>query len=765
MYASTTAGTFEQPLADTANNPFTRPPLSTPFPQLLGSCVHCRRRKVRCDKQSPCAACVRFGLQCELAPRKRAPRKPRKAADGTPYTGRELELMKRLSSLEGIVRELGGHVEADGNVNTSGSPDSVQNGGSYHESSAKTNSSPSGLDTTELDGEALLEKEMGTLMLSDEGRSRYVRHTFFSRLTEEVDDIVQLMFGESKEEEDGPPSPGSTMHGNEHQNFVFGYSSSQVNLKDLHPSPSQLPLYLQMFAKRVDPLVKILHIPSMKIMIMEAARDLGSLSRSSEALLFALYFAVITSMSKDDVKNTFALERKDAYDQYRFGVEQALARANFLDSSDLVTLQAFVLYLVVVRCEDASRAGWTLLRSAIGLAQSLGLHRDGSLFGLSPFDAELRRRLWWQLCFADFRLSDLHGTTPSIKTVSFDTKRPLNINDTDLLPDAKTLPEPRSGLTEMTITLISCEVSSAVITLLRPLGDPTYAATDVAWKEELIRQFCAVLEEKYVKHCSDGSATAWIASKICGLVICKLKSMLLLPLTRSENKERDAESNDLYDKMFISSIEVVELRRDLEADIAKDWHWFTRTIIQWHAIAYLLSELCVRQPDDHVIRAWKVLDLVLQDFRDLQQHGAPVLLLAPMKKLIARARQKRAQDLEVLRAVEAAQQPSEHLPTPPILSDDVPPALDYFPGTQTTLNMPNSQHVANAGYENYQPHWLPPQQYITPTPWLLEDSALQDLGIDLNGLDANMEREGLNDLVQQMEPAFGFHVPGPYSGW
>ncbi|CAL3968320.1 unnamed protein product [Diplocarpon coronariae] len=677
--------------------------------------------------------------------------------------------MKRLSSLEGIVRELGGHVEVDGNVTTNGSPEAVPNGGSHCENSAKADPPLSGharLDNSELDGEILRNKEMGALMLSDEGRSRYVKHTFFSRLTEEVDDIVQLMFGESKEEEDSPPSPDFTTPGSEHQSFVFGYSSSQVNVKDLHPLPSHLPIYLQMYAQKVDPLVKILHIPTIKVIIMEAARDLGSLSPSSEALLFALYFAVITSMSQEEVKDSFAIERKDAYHQYRFGVEQALARAKFLDSSDLVTLQAFVLYLAVVRCEDASRAGWALVRSAIGIAQSLGLHRDGILFGLSPLDIEMRRRLWWQLCIVDFRLSDRHGTDPSIDAVSFDTKRPLNINDSDLLPDAKTLPEPRSGLTEMTITLICCEVSSAAITLLRPLKDATIGADHVAGKEERIRQFCAILEEKYVRHCTDGSATAWIASKLCGLVICKLESMLLLPLTRSEKIERDATSHDLYDKMFISSIEVVELRRDLEADIAKDWHWYMRTIIQWHAVAFILSELCVRQPDDNVTRAWRILDLVLQDFRDLQQHGAPVLLMAPMKKLIARARQKRAQDLEALRAVEAAKQLSEYVPIPSMPANDVPPALDYFPGTQAMLDLQRSSHnVTNAGYVDHQQHWLVPQPYVTPTPWLLKDSALQELGIDLNGLEANMEWEGLNDLVQQMEPAYGSNVHGPFSGW
>lgn len=103
------------------------------------------------------------------------------------------------------------------------------------------------------------------------------------------------MFEEYKEEEDASsPETNSTNISSDHQGFVFGYASSRISLREFHPLPSQLPFYLQMYAQRVDPLVKLLHIPSMEVMIKEAAEDLSALSRSTEALIFALYFAVIS---------------------------------------------------------------------------------------------------------------------------------------------------------------------------------------------------------------------------------------------------------------------------------------------------------------------------------------------------------------------------------------------------------------------------------------------------------------------------------------
>jgi len=677
--------------------------------------------------------------------------------------------MKRLNSLEGIVKELSGHVETSDSSPTKPA-DSTQNGEDIHiRTVGRSHTAPSGLRVPESGDGVQIERSLGTLMLSDEGKTRYVQRNFFSRLTDEVDDLVQLFFDGDHEDDEDTPSPETSSASNDrdHQSFVFGYASTQVNMRDLHPLPSQLPYYLQTFAEKVDFLVKVVHMPTIEALFKEAQHDLNSLSRSTEALMFAIYFAVITSMSVEEVKSNLGCERKAAYDRYRFGVEQALARANFLDTSDLVTLQAFVLYLATVRCEDHTRVAWALMRSAVGVAQSMGLHRDGAMFHLSPYDVEMRRRLWWQLCILDFRLSEKDGSETCTMDISFDTKRPLNINDSDLLHDALVAPEPRVGLTDLSIALISCEISSAAYRLMSAPRDD--GATQVSGKEERIRKFCQVLEEKYVKHCTDSSPLSWMVSRLCRLVICKLESMLLMPLTRTESTNRDPESKELYDKMFLASIEVVELRRDLEADITKQWHWYLRTIIQWHAIAYLLSELCVREPDDNVTRAWNVLDLVFQDYRDFQGHGAPGMLMAPMKKLIARARQKRAQDLEKLRTTEAAVPSSQADNKPafqiPPLPSDVPPAQDFFPGTFDYHNVSNPQEQT---YGDYQQDWLQQQQQypnMAPTPWLLEDSALQDLGIDVNYLDPNMEWEGLNDLMRQMEPAYGPNSHGPFGGW
>ncbi len=91
----------------------------------------------------------------------------------------------------------------------------------------------------------------------------------------------------------------------------------------------------------------------------------------------------------------------------------------------------------------------------------MGLHRDGERFGLKPLDTELRRRLWWHICFLDLRSSEYHGVRAHRARGFFDTKFPLNINDSDITPDMTRAPPERDGVTETTFTLIRCETMRA----------------------------------------------------------------------------------------------------------------------------------------------------------------------------------------------------------------------------------------------------------------------------------------------------------------
>ena len=134
------------------------------------------------------------------------------------------------------------------------------------------------------------------------------------------------------------------------------------------------------------------------------------------------YYGAVTSITTEDCLKNWGEDRSTLLDRYRFALEQALARANFLYCDEIVILQSFVIFLILLRRNDDARKIWTLTGLVVRIAQTLGIHRDGSHFGLSPFEVEMRRRLWWQICVLDARSSEDHGCDPTIVEAQFDAK-------------------------------------------------------------------------------------------------------------------------------------------------------------------------------------------------------------------------------------------------------------------------------------------------------------------------------------------------------
>jgi len=234
-----------------------------------------------------------------------------------------------------------------------------------------------------------------------------------------------------------------------------------------------------------------------------------------------------------------------------------------------------------------------------------------------------------------------------------------------------------------------------------------------------------------------------------------METILLQPLKQDISKP--AIAKEASDRIFIKSIGVVELRRNLQIEKTKQWHWFIRTLVQWIPVAYLLSELCFRGPDDNVTRAWNVLDSVFQDWKSFREQGGPEVLWLPMKELIAKARHKRETDLKAAREADTVKQGTQEIMESNILVDGVNAKF----GTNVLESAQSIPYIGTGGYQSgYSEQWLQSQQYsaTTPTPWLLEDSTMQDLGLDLNAFDPNMQWEGVDNLMQDLQSSL---APGP----
>lgn len=411
----------------------------------------------------------------------------------------------------------------------------------------------------------------------------------------------------------------------------------------------QIETYWRIYKENVDPLVKVLHIPSLEPTILAAASHLANLSKSFEALLFAIYYGVTTSLSAEDCLSTLGEERSVLLSRYRFALEQALARANFLTTEEIVVLQALVIFLICLRRNSDARVIWTLTGLVVRISQTMGIHRDGSHFGLPPFAIEMRRRLWWQICILDVRASEDHGCDPTIIEQTFDTKLPMNINDADIEPGMEDFPPERQGMTDCTFCLIRFEVANTFRRLnYVPPGNPRqcgdyFASVSHEDKERWITDCHRRLEDRYLKHADMSIPMNWVTATVARLMMSKMWLMVYHPFQR-QNAGASL-SDETRDRLFITSLENIEYSLLLETEArTMKWGWLFRTYMQWHALAFMLSELCHRTRGDLVERAWIAVDKT-RDGRWRETTGASIQghLWRPLLKLITRAREARNQ--------------------------------------------------------------------------------------------------------------------------
>ncbi|KAF1980872.1 hypothetical protein K402DRAFT_408875 [Aulographum hederae CBS 113979] len=622
------------------------------------SCITCRRRKVKCDKKQPCSNCQKAQIDCIFPAPGRAPRRPRR----TPENG---ELLERLRKLEGVVLSLGAQIDEeprDGSQLDHDKDSDEDLDGEEETDKEKIIRAKNELrelirkkqenerkNSTGLTG---LENRFGRLVVDHQGRSRYINPSFWANLSDEVEDIKGILNNESSEDEFDYPSPITSHTSQPTQHFIFGYSSQLVDMVPLHPTPSKIPKYWAIFKENIDPLVKVLHVPSLEPTILRASERLDKIHKGLESLLFAIYYGVATSLTREECLAQLGEEKDELISRYRFGVEQALARADCLQSDEIVVLQAFVIFMMCLRRNDDARVIWTLCGVVVRMAQTLGIHRDGSHFNLNPFDIEMRRRLWWALILLDARSSEDHGCDPTIVESQFDTKLPLNVNDDQLTPDMKDFPEPLIGCTQMTFNLIRFEIANTLRKIQYTPPGPKrcnefFATVSLEQKEQWVNEAHKHMEERYLKHCDMSVPLYWVTATVARLIMSKMWLMIYHPYQRLDGGS--SLPQETRDKLFLTSLEQMEYSTLLETEArTKKWGWLFRTYVQWHAIAFLLTELCTRTKGEYVDRAWTAVEGTMRRRWGADSTSSKLKghLWRPLRKLEAKARAARQRELE-----------------------------------------------------------------------------------------------------------------------
>lgn len=219
---------------------------------------------------------------------------------------------------------------------------------------------------------------------------------------------------------------------------------SKVSLLPFEPSSDEsrfyevMPRVLQMLPSRVlsdklyrsfldgvHPIMPLIHVPSFtgqykcfwtwypENMHECPTGELVDSPTFLPLLLAVLYAGAISLSAKATLALTDGEHTKSSLTSHLYGATMAgLGACAFPRSPTISSLTAFLIVQTCLIREEEPLTSCSFVGLAMRVAQSMGLHRDGSLFGLCEIECEVRRRVWWHILYLDVQGAIATGLPP-----------------------------------------------------------------------------------------------------------------------------------------------------------------------------------------------------------------------------------------------------------------------------------------------------------------------------------------------------------------
>lgn len=309
------------------------------------SCIRCHERKVRCNKTMPCSACTKVDAQCRYPGPEKTKRRSQRAERS--------QLYARLDKLERVLRGIPEASRVDEGISQL---DDTRSSGELHPVSAFQPENNKPQNRLSEHQHPLLSQGF---LVKDGVTTRYINEALLSQVLEKVTlYILQLIiwnptnfFKESElQSAIGTPTSASTL---EKRQAAFGFRglisnpfTSTTDLSTLFPTKSQATRLWHVWLANVNPVLRLLHIPTTQPLFFAAVNNPSQISPDFSALLFSIYFAAITSI--DDLETNLILgwDRQSVLSDYQYGLELSLHLAGFSDYPTIASIQAVSMYLV-----------------------------------------------------------------------------------------------------------------------------------------------------------------------------------------------------------------------------------------------------------------------------------------------------------------------------------------------------------------------------------------------------------------------------------
>ncbi|KAF1836560.1 hypothetical protein BDW02DRAFT_566987 [Decorospora gaudefroyi] len=251
-------------------------------------------------------------------------------------------------------------------------------------------------------------------------------------------------------------------------------SSSSYNFPPKEVSDSLIDCYLT----STESIYRMLHIPSFR-------RDYEAVWISNMAAAdraFMTQLSLVLAIGATTYDDRFSL--RTSATRWVWAARSWLLEPKSKSSQlDIQTLQTSLLFLVAQeRLGVADDSTWISVGSLLRRAIYMGLHRDPAFLPpRTTFAAEMRRRLWNTILEMTLQSSLMSGCPPSISLSDFDTAPPANFDDDQILTEDP-VPQPRDAFTQVSIAIAFRETFPQRLEVVKFLND---LASPVAYDKTL----------------------------------------------------------------------------------------------------------------------------------------------------------------------------------------------------------------------------------------------------------------------------------------
>ena len=181
---------------------------------------------------------------------------------------------------------------------------------------------------------------------------------------------------------------------------------------------------LDLFFEHLSPLMPIVHRPSLE---RDIAAGRGDKDWAFRGFVFTI-LAIASRFSKDPRVYADASDPDTAGDH--FAAASRLYHQVY--AASLINVQVMILTATFMHGSIGPGASWTVLGVAIRALQDMGLHQERAYKDLSPFDQEIRRRVFWGAFILDCIFTINMGRPAALRLSDCDVKLPLEVDDDTL---------------------------------------------------------------------------------------------------------------------------------------------------------------------------------------------------------------------------------------------------------------------------------------------------------------------------------------------